>query len=173
MSSRRLSGFCGALLGALLPVVFAAAAPPQKTCCNGLHGVNWAPGRQPALYIEWIWTPEIDREAEPRGLAGDCQTTPWGRAALADSPLPAAFDPRHVAPKSLYACILVAPGGSVAAVRLIGGTGRAAVDAALAREIEEEWRFDTSSSEAQWVRVRLDAPPQSQLSVRPPPLALF
>jgi hypothetical protein len=170
MSLRGLYGLCGAVAGALLPVAFAVAAPPHRTCCQGLHGANWAPGRQPVLYIDWIWTPEIDRDVDPPILARTCRTTPEAAARLTQAPLPRGFDPRDVPPESLYACILVAPDGGVEAVRLIGGTGSAAVDAALARAIEDEWRFEWTGGAAQWVRVRLDAPADSQLSVPPAPI---
>jgi hypothetical protein len=95
----------------------------------------------------------------PAGEAASCRTGARDGILplLLEAPLPEGYDPQGIRGE-MYACILVAPGGGVAAVRLAGTTGDRETDRMLVSSIGHGWRFVAGSDRPEWVRVRLDAP---------------
>jgi hypothetical protein len=159
---QHFAGIVGAVAGTLLPVSASRAVSPAPFW--PAQAVVVAPSAP-------VWRPWIDDMAGKRP-AGDATTCRTGTRdgilpLLLEAPLPEGYDPGDTRGE-MYACILVAPAGGVAAVRLGGTTGDREMDKMLVSAIGYGWRFAAGSERPEWVRVRLDAVGEE----RRPPLRL-
>lgn len=158
----RLLGYGSAAAGTLFQLAVIAATVPQwPECSNGLCFVS-----NPGLRVEVnVWRPFIDNvgdgaaqpEREPRCPA------PRGRDdrhGLAAAPLPDGYDPHAWGERSILACVLVARDGEVREVRMLRGTGRAALDRSVVGTIRRSWRFGPDAEDSRpfsWQRVKLSS----------------
>jgi hypothetical protein len=153
-TTRGTFGNIGTLLGATVPlaIVSAAFARPPSSYWDDASARTHVVADAPA------WRPWIDDPDGRRLLADPPHCRSGVRRGIVpvldEAPLPGAYDPKDGL-RELYACILVAPDGRAAAVRLTGTSGRRAVDAMLVATILDAWRFIAGSSRPEWVRVRL------------------
>lgn len=133
------------------------------------HGVSPAPSFPASLVVVApatpVWRPWIDDMAgdQPAGDESSCRTGARDGILplLLEAPLPHRYDPERT-PGELYACILVAPAGGVAAVRLAGTTGDRNMDEDLVSAIGYGWRFAAGSSRPEWVKVCFHAIGEAQ-----------
>lgn len=172
----RLLGLFASLTGTLGQLaVIAATAPAMRECIwtTCLYGHPWPI----ELYVGW--EPYIDNPG--LGLQPSVERRcPGGQAAgsrfrLDHAPLPAGFAAHGYPERDILACVKLAGDGSVEAVRIVAGTGKARVDRQLLRVIDRQWRFRPVSAidaEHSWQRVRLSNGHGSGPVTEIPPLPL-
>ncbi len=173
----RLFGLTASLAGTLGQLgVIAATAPAVRECVWSmcLYGPHPGPFE---LFIGW--QPHIDNPGVgvERSRERRC---PGGQAAgsrfrLDYAPLPAGFDAHGYPDGDILACVRLRADGSVEAVRIVAGTGRARIDARLLRTIYREWRFrpvEGVAGDRPWQRVRLNSGYGSAPMTEIPPLPL-
>ena len=150
---QHFAGLAGAVAGALLPVSASRALAPGDLPPGSIVVVDTARSAPD-------WRPWIDDSAgeQPSGDETSCiQGARDGLLPLLlEARLPRGYEPERT-PGEMYACILVAPQGGVAAVRLAGTTGDREMDRMLVSAIGHGWRFAAGSSRSEWVKVRFDA----------------
>ena len=173
---RRLFGLAASLAGTLGQLgVIAATAPPVRECLWSacLYGGDPGPVE---LFVGW--EPYIDNAGV--GLRRSSERRCPGRASgsgfrIDYAPLPAGFDVHAFPQGDILACVALGADGSVEAVRIVAGTGRARLDERLLRLIHRQWRFrpvDGAERGPRWQRVRLNSGHGigPMLPVPPPPL---
>lgn len=157
MIATRLTGLTASALGTLLQLQIIAATLPSWSRC-GIemlcdYGGGWFGP------VELRWQPYIDNAAGGDGTSSDgatCANPALGHGPVAvAAPLPPGFDPSAYRDVDLMACVKLDPDGGISAVRLLSGSGDAALDRALVRRISREWRFSSDGGERGWHRVRL------------------
>lgn len=161
-STARFVGSGASLLATLFQVaVIAETLPdfPRLPPCLHCHDFNWVdlPG----------WTPLIENIGADGGSSQVTRCpgpqTDGTTFRLDFAPLPPAFQPLRYGDPVL-ACVKVDAAGSVEAVQLASGTGKAGLDRQLLRTIGRQWRFtplSEISARPGWQRVRLSDHPLS------------
>lgn len=139
--------------------VFCRGGRPEAMplCCT--DGVD--------IGLQEIWEPYVDNPKWP-GDGPPCPT-PQGRGdsvALLYGPLPALYRPLAPRPAELFACVSLAPDGSVAGARLRGSSGSAELDSHVLALMRSRWQFTEPPGAAAgaWQRVRLSGMPRRILS---------
>lgn len=157
----RLLGLAASLLGTLGQLgVIAATAPAMRECVWSacLYG-------QPDLVELFIgWEPYIDNAGVGTEPSNE-RRCPGAQGAgshfrIDYAPLPAGFDAHGYPAGDILACVRLSADGSVEAVRIVAGTGKARVDSRLLRTIHRQWRFrpvDGAEDGRSWHRVRLNS----------------
>ncbi|HEX8622305.1 MAG TPA: energy transducer TonB [Allosphingosinicella sp.] len=159
MDGFRLYSLAASLAGTLGQLgTIAALEPSLRQCLCGPIGEHWS------VVLGAAWQPYIDNpglgarpSSDPR-CPGNPSAGPTFR--LDHAPLPAAFDPQGDPGRDVLACVRLRGDGSVAAVRIVAGTGRPRMDRRLLRVIHREWRFrpaDGPGGTRSWQRVRLSS----------------
>lgn len=158
----RLAGFSASAAGTLLQLAVVAATLPQWRECS-LNALCMHEPR-PIEVVALGWRPFVDPVvgSDGGGWPPDgpfCPGQDSTHAAAVDvAPLPPGYDPHAYPRRGLFACVRIDSSGAVTGVRLLTGTGRAGLDAALVAAIAREWRFAPGRSEAAgWHRVRLNS----------------
>jgi TonB family protein len=159
---RRLVGSSASAAGTLVQLAVIAATLPQWRECPAnalcLHEAG------PIEVVDLDWRPFVDAVvgSDGGGWPPDgpfCPGQVSAHAAAVDAaPLPAGYDPHAYPDRGLFACVRIDESGAVTGVRLLAGTGRAALDQALVAAIAREWRFSSERGKAAgWHRVRLNS----------------
>lgn len=166
----RLVGSGAALLATLFQVaVIAETIPDFPRLLPCLHCGDFY-----RVYLPG-WTPRIENigaDGEHSGVTRCPGPQTDGTTFRLDTaPLPRAFQPLRYGDPVL-ACVKVDKAGSVEAVKLMSGTGKASLDRQLLRTIGRQWRFapmSLVSARPGWQRVRLSDQPLSPEEVNPDP----
>lgn len=159
---RRLLGLSASLTGTLGQLgVIAATAPPVRECLWSACMYGGDPGPV-ELFVGW--EPYIDnagvgvQRSSKRRCPGSQSS--GSRFRIDYAPLPAGFDAHGYPEGDVLACVKLGADGSVEAVRIVAGTGRARLDSRLLRTIHRQWRFrpiDGAEDGRRWQRVRLSS----------------
>lgn len=160
------------LLGTVFQLGVVAGMAPPDWRLHGVYRAEWV-GHGFGLYPLFVWAPHIENlgEGRPAFLGGRCP----GRQLtgvpfqIAEYPLPVDYDPHGYPNADVVACFRLDSRGAIERVQLVNGTGRAALDRRLLRELFREWRFvpaDQGGGASAWQRVRLNSADRST----PPPL---
>lgn len=162
MDALRLFGLGASLAGTLGQLgAIAATWPWPSECDRGLCGAIVEPG-----FVDPFggWEPYIDNEGvgawEPSEPRCPGPQSAGSRFRLDRAPLPAGFNAHAWPGVDILACVKLAADGSVEAVRIVAGTGRAPLDARLLRSIHRRWRFSAiegAVGDRAWQRVRLNS----------------
>ena len=165
MNSDALSiGTTGSLVAnlLLLAVMENVSEPPWWRGNSNPYEPTWVGGRA-GPYLLDTWRPFIDDVGGGGYRRRNCPQPRdrSGRQRLADAPLPPGYNPHTPREEPFHACILVRSNGTIEAVRLIGSTGTAALDARLIGMIAARWRVAGGGTAGgpTWHRVRLDSGP--------------
>ncbi|HZF94428.1 MAG TPA: hypothetical protein VEZ20_06085, partial [Allosphingosinicella sp.] len=110
-SVQHFAGVAGAIAGTLLPISAAQGVSPAPF---------WPASVAVLAPSAPVWRPWIDDSAgdQPSGDSTSCRTGARDGILplLLEAPLPDGYEPERT-PGEMYACILIAPTGGVAAVR--------------------------------------------------------
>lgn len=168
---RRLSGLAASLAGMAgqLALVSAMASDLRMCLC-------WSHGDPFVTELHVGWEPYIDNPGVGDQASRE-RRCPEGQSAgsrfrLDHAPLPAGFDAHGYPAGDILACVKLRADGSVEAVRIVAGTGRARIDSRLLRTIGGQWRFrpvDGFDGPRRWQRVRLNFA-SAGATVREPPI---
>lgn len=173
---RRLLGLAASLVGTLGQLgVIAATAPAMRECI-------WSSciyGHPDLMHLFIGWEPYIDN-AGVGARSSNERRCPGAQGAgspfrLDYAPLPAGFDAHGYSGSDILACVRLGMDGSVEAVRIVAGTGKARLDSRLLSTIYRQWRFrpvDGVEDGSSWQRVRLNSDYGSGPVTAIPPLPL-
>jgi len=160
--SFRLVGAAGSALGNLALFALIAAVPSGwcgHRACRGFVAPARPAGDLDLLsWISLEWEPYVEEVADADESRCPEPVAAPGSTSILQSSLPLAYDPSAYPSRDVYACVKVNAAGGVDEAKILSGTGRPAVDRALAGSfVRGGWLFSASTSRrAAWVRVRLN-----------------
>jgi hypothetical protein len=185
-SSFSLGGASGALFLTLMQLASVEATLSRSWCAalycrGGGRPVAAGPGggEWPVLPLTLAWEPYVDNPG--RGEGGPRCPAPRARGGdpyppdLLEAPLPPGYVPVSPSAPELFACVRIGAEGEVAAIRLLGSSGRRKVDKSIVLLARGAWRFASpgEGDKGRWQRVRLsDRPQRVRLSEQPPTFIL-
>lgn len=166
MDGIRTVGSGLSLLGALFHLGVVVGMDPSSRYDHrfGYIGGHVDGGGYPASHSVGIWRPHLENlgEGPPPFPGSRCPGrqqagTPF---RIAESPLPAGYDPHAFPSSDVVACVWLDLRGGVEGVRLVNGTASAALDRSLLRTLYRQWRFVPAGDDARtagWQRIRLNS----------------